>query len=71
MTCYLSNNDVDVIKWHARLGHIGKDWMNRMVKEGHLSSFTKIDKPTCETILLKRLHVNHMGRLKDLSSHFK
>jgi len=25
MTCYLTNNDVDVIKWHARLGHIAKD----------------------------------------------
>ncbi|XP_070017659.1 uncharacterized protein [Nicotiana sylvestris] len=25
IACYSSNNDVDVITWHARLGHIGQD----------------------------------------------
>ena len=38
--------------------------MNRFAEEGHLSSFTKIDMPTCERILLVRLLTNHLGRLK-------
>lgn len=47
VTCYSSNNDIDVITWSARLGHIGRDRMNRLEKEGHVSPFTKIDMPTC------------------------
>lgn len=46
MACYSSNNDINVIKWHERLGHIGKDRMNRLEKE-HIGSFTKSNLPTC------------------------
>jgi len=48
MAYYSSNNDVDVIIWHARLGHIGQDRMSRLAKEGHLDPFSKIEMPTCE-----------------------
>ena len=51
MTCYSSNNDVNVITRHARLGHIGKDLMNMLVKEGHLGCFTKIEMTTCENCI--------------------
>ena len=42
MSCYSSNNDLDIITWHARLGYIGQDRMNRLEKEEHLGSFSKI-----------------------------
>lgn len=33
MSCYSSNNDVHILTWHAILGHIGKDRMNRLAKK--------------------------------------
>lgn len=33
MACNSSNNDVDVIIWHARLCHIGQNQMNKLAKE--------------------------------------
>ena len=29
--------DLELIKWHARLGHIGQDRMSRLAKEGLLN----------------------------------
>ena len=39
----------DSIKWHARLGHIGKDRMIRLAREGLLGSLTQVQLPTCES----------------------
>ena len=48
-----SRNTYDnVIIWHARLGHIGQEIINRLVKEYLLSQFTKIDISTCEYCLV-------------------
>ena len=46
-----SNTWDNVIIWHARLGHIGQERMNRLVRENLLGQFTKIDMPTCEYCL--------------------
>ena len=47
-----SRNTCDnVIIWHARIGHIGQERMNRIVRENLLGQFTKIDMPTCEYCL--------------------
>ena len=37
-SAFVSYNDSfsDFVKWHARLGHIGQDRMNRLAKEGLL-----------------------------------
>ena len=43
--------DVDANKWHARLGHIGQERMNRLAREGLLGPVTKIDLPICEHCL--------------------
>ena len=37
----------DSLKWHARLGHIGQDRMNRLAKEGLLDRLTKVTFPRC------------------------
>ena len=64
MTCYSSNNDIDVILWHARLGHIGQDRMNKLAKEGHLGSFTKIEMRTCENCLAEKFTRKPIGKTK-------
>ncbi|XP_075088370.1 uncharacterized protein LOC142170372 [Nicotiana tabacum] len=64
MTYYFSNNDVDVITWHARLGHIGKNRMNRWAKEGHLGSFSKIEMTTCENCLAGKITRKPFGKAK-------
>ena len=38
-------------KWHLRLGHIGLDRINRLVKEGPLESLQVDSLPTCESCL--------------------
>ena len=48
----ISRNTCDnMIIWHARLGHIGQEIINRLARENLLSQFTKIDMPTCEYCL--------------------
>uniref|UniRef100_A0A2N9EJK6 CCHC-type domain-containing protein n=1 Tax=Fagus sylvatica TaxID=28930 RepID=A0A2N9EJK6_FAGSY len=37
--------------WHARLGHIGKDRMARLAREGLLGPLAKVDLPICEPCL--------------------
>jgi len=46
-----NNVNVDVNTWHARLGHIGQDRMNRLAREGLLGSFNKIELAICENCL--------------------
>ena len=49
-----SNNDslVHDVKWHARVGHIGQDWLKRLAKARLLGSIEKIDLPICEHCLV-------------------
>uniref|UniRef100_A0A2N9G9I0 Integrase catalytic domain-containing protein n=1 Tax=Fagus sylvatica TaxID=28930 RepID=A0A2N9G9I0_FAGSY len=59
---HLSLNGLDILlddvifghgssTWHARLGHIGKDRMTRLAREGLLGSLAKVDLPICEPCL--------------------
>ena len=47
-----SNYENDVLKWHARLGHIGPARMDRLAKSGLLSNVSKVDMSTCEHCLV-------------------
>ena len=47
-----NNNEIDVITWHARLGHIGQETMYRLARKGMLGPFTKIELPICENCLV-------------------
>jgi hypothetical protein len=44
-------NDSNIITWHARLRHIGQDWLYRLAKAGLLGSFTKEELPVYEHCL--------------------
>jgi len=47
-----SSDDVDSIKWHARLGHIGQDRMTRLAREGLISNLAKVTLSICEHCLM-------------------
>ena len=38
----IGSNNIDFATWHLRLGHIGKDRMTRLAREGLLGSLTKV-----------------------------
>ena len=63
-----SNADVNDEIWHARLGHIGQERMNRLAKEGLLGTHAKINLSICEHCLAGRLG-NHLVRLLGLIHH--
>jgi transposase InsO family protein len=45
------NMTISSSTWHARLGHIGKDRMARLAREGLLGLLVKVDLPICEPCL--------------------
>ena len=47
----IGSNKIDYPTWHARLGHIGRDRMTRLAREGLLGSLTKVDLQLCEPCL--------------------
>ena len=47
----ISSNNIDFSTWHARLGHIGRDRMTRLAREGLSGSLTKVDLQLCELCL--------------------
>ena len=47
----IGSNNIDFSTWHARLGHIGRDRMTRLAREGLLGSLTKVDLQFCEPCL--------------------
>ena len=59
-----NNVNVDVNIWHARLGHIGQDRMNRLAREGLIGSFNKIELPICENCLAGKTTRKPFGKGK-------
>ena len=50
---FIAHNDEisDSVMWHARLGHIGKDRLDRLDREGLLGSITNVSLLMCEPCL--------------------
>ena len=46
-----SASNIESILWHARLGHIGQDRLNRLARAGLLGSLAKVELPTYEHCL--------------------
>ena len=46
-----SNDDLNVNVWHARLGHIEQERMNRLARDGLLGPITKVELSICEYCL--------------------
>jgi hypothetical protein len=57
------NMTISSSKWHARLGHIGKDRMIRLVREGLLGPLAKVGLPICEPCLASKACRNPFGKL--------
>ena len=47
----IGSNNIDFATWHARLGHIGRDMMTQLAREGLLCPLTKVDRQLCEPCL--------------------
>ena len=61
MTTFRNTCD-NVIIWHARLGYIGQERMNRLVRENLLGQFTKIDMLNCEYCLADKTTRKPFGK---------
>ena len=48
----IGSNNIDSATWHARLGHLGRDRMTRLAREGLLGLLTKVDLQLCEPCLV-------------------
>ena len=58
------NSFVNDVQWHARLGHIGHDRLNKLAKVGLLGSIDKIDLPICEQCLVGKATRLPFGKAK-------
>ena len=64
----ISSNNIDSATWHARLGHIGRDRMTRLAREGLLSSLTKVDLQLCEPCLTGKACRKPFGTTKRVAN---
>ena len=60
----IGNNNIDSATWHARLGHIKRDRMTRLAREGLLGSLTKVDLQLCEPFLADKACRKPFGMIK-------
>ena len=51
----MSNNEIDAIIWHARLGQIWQKRMHRLAREIIFGLLTKVELPICENYSAKEL----------------
>ena len=51
----MDNDRDDSVKWHAKLGHIDQDRMIILVREGLLGPLAKINLPTYEHCLPRKI----------------
>jgi len=63
--------NLESIKWHARLGHVGQDRMSRLLKEGLLDQITKVKLPRCESCLAGKATAKPFGKASTASSPLK
>lgn len=50
------------IKWHARLGHIGQERMNRLAQEGLMGSLVKVDLSMRQPCLAGKACIKPFGK---------
>ena len=48
--------------WHARLGHIGQQRMDRLAKEGLLGQIEKVNLSTCENCIVGKMARKPFGK---------
>jgi len=64
LVTFHENIDINMNVWHARLGHIRQERMNRLTREGYLDLLTRIDLPTSEHCLVGKITRNLFGKGK-------
>ena len=56
----ISNNDVNI--WHARLGHIGQQRMDRLAKDDLLGQIENVNISTCENCLARKIAIKPFSK---------
>ena len=57
------NDDIsDSVMWHVRLGHMRKDRLARLAREGLLGSITNVSLPMCELCLAGKAYRKPFGK---------
>ena len=59
-----SDSNIESILWHARLGHIGQDRLNRLARASLLESLARVELPTCEHCLAGKATRLPFGKAK-------
>jgi len=67
---YFDSNS-ESVKWHARLGHVGQDQMERLAKEGLLDRLTRVKSPRCELCLAGKATIKPFSKVMRASSHLE
>ena len=62
------DNDSEFVKWHARLGHIGQERMNRLANDGLLGELTRVKLPRCEPCLAGKASKKPFGKASRAST---
>ena len=57
-----TNNEIDVIIWHARLGHIKQERIHKLARESLLGPLTKFKLPICENCLVGKAARKPFGK---------
>lgn len=60
--------DSNIITWHARLGHIGQDQLNRLARVSLIGLLSKMELPVCEHCLARKATRLPFGKAKRSSS---
>lgn len=60
--CVSLNVCLSSIAWHATLGHIRQDIMNRLIKVTLLDSLSKVDLITCEHCVIGKITRKPFGK---------
>ena len=56
------DNTIDSLNWYATLGHISKERMTRLAREGFLRSLTNFNLPMCESCIVDKSYKKPFGK---------
>jgi len=62
------DSNFESVKWHARLGYVGQDTINRLAKEGLVDQLTMGKLPRCESCLAGKATMKPFGKASRASS---
>ena len=66
VSCLDSNSES--VKWHARVGYVGQNRLNRLAKDGLLDRLTMLKLSKYESCLARKATIKNLGQASRVSS---